>query len=108
MAAAPIIIIFRVVHIVTSSNLRCAKTLAEQLHPLPHTEIRGSSWAAPSVTKITPTLMTLIGLRRQADGSYWARSRIVLGSPPCGPPVVDPSGSVLYVFLDVLLVVGAR
>jgi hypothetical protein len=73
MAAAPIIIIFRMVHIVTSSNLRCAKTLAEQRHPLPHTEIRGSSWAASSVTKNTPTLMTLIGPRRQTDGSYWRK-----------------------------------
>jgi hypothetical protein len=41
------------VHIVTSSNLRCAKTLAEQLHPLPHTETRGA--------KNTPIPMTLIG-----------------------------------------------
>jgi hypothetical protein len=63
MIAAPIMIIFRMVHIVTSSNLRCAKTLAEQLHSLPYTEIRGAvaSWTTPSVTKNTPIPMTLIG-----------------------------------------------
>jgi hypothetical protein len=66
--AAPIIIIFWVVHIVTSSNLRCAKTLAEQLHSPPRTEIHGpvASWTTPSVTKNNPILMTLIGL----VGSY--------------------------------------
>src|SRR5271169_3935445 len=88
MAAAPNIIIFRMVHIITSSNLRCAKTLAEQLHPLPHTEIRGSFMGCPGVTKNTPTLMTLIGLRRQTDGSCWAHSDAAILSPSTPRPSI--------------------
>jgi hypothetical protein len=35
----------------------------------------------PSVTKNTPILMTLIGLRRQTDGSCWAHSDAAILSP---------------------------
>jgi hypothetical protein len=43
------------VHIVTSSNLRCAKMLAELLHSVSRTEIRDTvaPWATPASPKIT-------------------------------------------------------
>jgi len=68
------------VDIVTSLNLRCAETLAEQLHPLTHTETRDFSRAAPSVNKNTPTLMTLIGLRRQ--GPFRCDNSFVINPAP--------------------------